>query len=669
MNKSSALIMVIFCCLMTSAFSYTGMADVVDPLDNATIGTWTEAMTHGDVSGTQASFDAEEGTNGSFRVDYDFPTQRVNHIGYQKNVTLDLSGVSGLKFECKAVGDPVRVYLILDDDEGRRNVYWAVADTSIVNEWTEVKVDFTTTRMEQQGNPDFSSIRRVILFLLGTEPSHGSVWFDDLCSFLGNSTLEVFPDTISPNGDGVYDSVSISGFLRPDSRLDVDLLDTQGRKVCTLAENIKQSLGSGSILTWDGKHNGKMLPEGHYQLRMTLGGQESVVTTRPLEIISIQPWPAVRYEAKSFFPVGLFMHLSPEKSGIPEDSVAAKAFLKHHFKRIAGAGFNTIVIAHARPDHWDLILATAEEFGLKVILDAPPLMQMLYNPPYEIDEREAFRRAGRLHEQFCKYDSFARYALYDEPGMDRMPSWIVLQRIVATADPRHPVYSTLTWPETVGFLRTHSTTPEIGVDIYPFQKAIPQNSNDSIQHFSSKLNRFLKLADGRNLWVVLPAFSNPGHRYPTPKELRCATYLSLAMDVKGIIYFTYFGWPDHADKVHALTDSQGEPTELFAEVSRLAKEVSQLSPLLLESNPEDSIKVTGQAVVGSFVNSEGQRIVIIVNPILDRTVQVSIEGLPEIRWLDHRTGKQVNSPAGKLACTLSPGEVKVLMNLPANDSN
>jgi hypothetical protein len=631
--------------------------------------TWKRTMEHGDVSGTRAAFESKEGTGETLRVDYDFPTQRVNHIGYEKPVAMDLSAVSGLAFQCKAVGDPIRVYLIVTDNLDRRNVYWALPDTSELDGWTEVKVDFQTAKLEEQGHPDFTNIRKLTLFLLGTKPSRGTIWFSDVRTFLGESKLDIFPKTISPNGDGVYDSVSISGFLRPDSRLSVDLLDAQGRQVSSLAENLKQSPGSQAIWKWGGKHAGKTLPEGHYQLRMTLGGKESATTTHPIEIISIPPWPAVRYDAEPFFPVGLFMHLSPEKSNIPADETAARAFVMRHFKRIAEAGFNTVVVAHPQAEHLDVILATAEELDLKVILDAMPLIHMQYNPPYKIDEMEAFRRAKRLHEQFSRYDSFARYTLYDEPGMDRMPSWLVLQRIVAAVDPQHPVYTTLTWPQTVRFQRTHSDTPEITADIYPFQKAISKNNNEAIQMFSSKLSRFLELAQGRNLWLALPVFSNAGHRYPTPEELRCSSYLALARGVKGLLYFTYFGWPDHADKVQALTDSQGEPTGKFAEVASLARELSELTPLLLGSTPDHSVRVTGQAVVGSFVRPEGQRVIIIVNPSLIEGSQISIEGLSDSRWQEMWTDNRVNSPAGKLTCKLSPGGVKVLINRPNNESD
>lgn len=639
----------------------TEPANVPDTQDQNRDGQWQETMAHGDVEGTHADFDPNAGEHGALRVDYAFPTQRVNHIGYAKQVQQDLSGVSGLAFRCKALGDSIRVYLILDDSSGKRNVYWAIPDTSKLADWTDVKVDFQNTRMEEQGNPDFSDIRTVTLFLLGTEPARGAVWFSEIRPFLGESTLHVFPDTISPNGDGVYDSVSITGFLRPDSKLNVDLLDAKGKVVRTLGKNIVQSKGSDDVFVWHGHDEGKALPEGHYQLQLALHGAETSTRIVPIEIISIPPWPPIHYSNKPFFPVGIFMHLSPEKSGIPQEPSQAEAFIRKHFKRIASAGFNTVYVAHQKAEHEKLILTTAQQYGLRVILDAMPLVQMQYTPPYKIDEREALRRAKGLYAKYSQYPSFLRYALFDEPGMDRMPSWLVLQRITASVDSDHPVFSTLTWPQTVRFLRNRTTTTEICVDIYPFQKAFSRNSNECIQTYQQKLQNFLVLAKGRPLWVVLPAFSNPGHRYPTPEEICCVTYLSLARGAQGIIYFTYFGWPDHADKVHALVNSQSEPTELFVEVSRLAGEVSSLAPLLLDSTRDESLQANGDAVVGAFTRPEGTKILIAVNPSMTQNTQAVVHVPRDTPWRERMTGRTVKSTDGVLTLDLPPGQAVVLL--------
>jgi hypothetical protein len=634
---------------------------LIDAFDADTCPLWRRTMAHGDLGDTRAGLDGNV-PGGALRVEYDFPTHRVNHVGFGREVRLDLSGCSGLAMDVCADGRPVRLYLVLLDGEGRRDVWWVREDVTTCEGWTRCEVDFRRSRIEQRDGADLSDVREVRLFLLGTEPTSGTVWFDNLASFVDETHLEVSPARISPNGDGLYDRVAVEGFLRPGSRLDVEVLDESGDAVGVLAREVTASEADGVLASWCGLLEGRTAPAGRYTLRLTLCGAENRTQLAPVEVVSLPPWPRAEYEVESVFPVGVFVHLSKERSGIPDEDEGARAFLDRHFSRIAEAGFNLVCVSHASQTHWERILSAADRHGLKVILDAAPLIWMLSRPPYEVAELEAAREAARLRDRLAGHDSFFRYALYDEPRMEQMPGWQVIQRILAEKDPRHPAFSVLTWEQTVSFLRERTNLPELCVDIYPFAEAFRRDGAEGLERFGERLGEYLRLADGRDLWVVHQAFSMPGYRLPTPRELRAATWVSLARGAKGAIYFTYFGWPDRADRVRGLVDADGEPAALFTPVSELAWELSDLADLLKALRPAGPIECFGAAVAGSFVDSSGRPVVIAANPSASEPAEIVLGVLADGAWRDVRDGMTFDVHGGRLELTLAPAGRRVLVH-------
>ena len=76
--------------------------------------------------------------------------------------------------------------------------------------------------------------------------------------------VHIYPETFSPDGDGIHDTLEIRlADLAPSSLIDVTVFDLQGRPVRQVARSM--FAGSTPILFWDGYDNdGQQLPIGIY---------------------------------------------------------------------------------------------------------------------------------------------------------------------------------------------------------------------------------------------------------------------------------------------------------------------------------------------------------------------------------------------------------------------
>ncbi len=264
----------------------------------------------------------------------------------------------------------------------------------------------------------------------------------------------------------------------------------------------------------------------------------------------------------------------------------------------------------------------------------------------------------RVVDKIGKCESLLRYQVRDEPPTEMVGNWLLVQRVLAAVDPRHPAFSCFCHHDSLDRITASPTMAETVFDIYLLREKTPLQS---LGGFLSSLDTFKTASKGNAMWAVLQAFAithEPGSwRYPTAEELRAMTYLSLAAGVKGVFYFIYSHMPKYLD---GMVSADGKAQPIYAPTSALAQELQTLAPLLLSLKLAGvPPKVEGDARVGSFKDAAGRAVLIVASarPDAETTARVAVAG----EWQDALTSERFKSESGTLSVQLAPSGARVLV--------
>lgn len=105
-----------------------------------------------------------------------------------------------------------------------------------------------------------------------------------------------FTRVFSPNGDGRRDVFTVRFMLKRSTRVTVEIVDGEGRRVATLAENRPAEKYKRITLKWDGRgDHGNRLRHGRYRLKFVLPDEgRSVVWASSFLLDRTKPKPKVR---------------------------------------------------------------------------------------------------------------------------------------------------------------------------------------------------------------------------------------------------------------------------------------------------------------------------------------------------------------------------------------
>ncbi len=679
MKKYRSALICVGCMLFLAGFfsvSIFAADELIDDFETA-VQNWVPSMQHGKVTGCKASAGEGVGGSQSLQIEYRLEAEgETNHILFGRDVDLDLSGAQGISFQVKGVGDTALVFLFVFDSQGRFNYYGPHGSNTDFRtgyqDWHTCQVNLFEDQSvpPKGGNVDFGDIKRVGFFIWGIGPKQGTVWFDDL-RFTGaagslwvsanHSSLPVF----SPNGDGVYDAVTIKVFPVRNAALTVRIVDAARKCAATLAKDLATTSRCVN-LTWDGLSGGQALPDGEYTILAFFEGEENRVARAKVMIDTTYRWPPVTYENAPFFPIGVWFEGSPEltieAAGYSIEPVEAKQYYDRCFADLATHGFNTVTVPNC-PEHlWKSLLQSAQEHGLKIILQVNPLVQLV-SQYQSVPEAEVYAAVKHVVDSIGTYDSLLRYQVRDEPREWMIDHWVLIQRILAAVDPKRPAFSCFAVPTTagnphgwlrVGMVSSRTQLSEAVFDDYPHH---PQTPLQTLGNFLPILDSFKSDAPPDiPLWAVLQAYAQD-NRYPTPEELRAVTYLSLAAGAKGVFYFLYQYMPTY---LHGMVKPDGTPLPIYTTATTLAQELQKLSPLLLTltaASPPSNI--AGDVRVGSFVDGDNHPVLIVAStrPDIAVTARVDVTG----NWQDALSGEVFAATNGTLIVPLSPGDGRVLV--------
>jgi len=248
----------------------------------------------------------------------------------------------------------------------------------------------------------------------------------------------------------------------------------------------------------------------------------------------------------------------------------------------------------------------------------------------------------------------------DEPGPALVSNWLLVQRILAAVDPTRPAFSCFNSRDSLVEVVDSTKLSEAVFDIYPIGAGARAQS---LGGFVAALDAFTDAAERNILWPVLQAFAKPSAwRYPTPEELRAMTYLSLAAGARGVFYFLYQTMPNHPEKLEGLIDPQGAPTPMYDAASTLAKDIRQLSPLLMSLKPAASRSAPqGDLRVGNFIDAAGRPVLIVASTRPDAPVTARFKVDSDSAWRDEVTGESLTPRDSVLEVSLVPGGGRVLV--------
>ncbi len=461
--------------------------------------------------------------------------------------------------------------------------------------------------------------------------------------------VEVSPATISPNGDGLNDQVTI----RLDNNLPGPIsarLAGPGGRIVPLGKELPTG---ESTVTWTGRAAGSRLePAGRYEVQTAPLGTRAWQAAGAVTLEDTPAVPAVRYRHAPFFPIGVWFEGNPDWGGYVGDPAGAGRYYDRCFADLAAHGLNTVVVPNCPPALWQTLLASANRHGLRAVVEILPLRDLVGDSG--VTETAARRAAGAVVRAIGPSPALLRYQIRDEPPPDMMPAWLLVQRALAAADPVHPAFSCFNNPDSLAAARAASRLPEAVFDIYPFGVQTPQQDLGS---FPPALQRFRQAAGGTALWPVLQCFAKPGAwRYPTTEELSAATWLSLAAGAKGMFYFLYQTMPQHPERLEGMIDPEGKPAPIYATVERLAAMLRRLSALLLGLQPAGEPQVTPDGMVGQFRDGQGKRVLILASAQPGKAVELTA---PAGQWRDALTGGAVDTAGHPVS--LPPGGGCVLV--------
>ena len=360
-----------------------------------------------------------------------------------------------------------------------------------------------------------------------------------------------------------------------------------------------------------------------------------------------------------FFPIGAWFEGKPDWGGYPEDSAGAKAYYDRCFADLAAHGFNTATVPNCPEELWETLLQSAREHHIKIVLEIPPLAELI-SQPGPLGEAEVRTAVEQVVKKIGRYDSLLRYQIRDEPPPEMMANWLLVRRVLAAVDPTRGAFSCFNDANSLARAVASGGLAEVVFDIYPHGAATPPQS---LGGFLPSLDAFQSAANGVTMWAVLQSFAKPGAwRYPSPEELRAVTYLSLAAGSKGVFYFIYQVLPEHPERLEGLVEPDGKPTPMYAPATALAHELGRLSPLLLSlKRAAAPSRIEGDARVGSFVDGNRRRVLIVASVRPDQAIDVKIRLRSAAAWKDQLTGEILTPQDGVLTVPLTPGAGRVLV--------
>lgn len=341
-------------------------------------------------------------------------------------------------------------------------------------------------------------------------------------------------------------------------------------------------------------------------------------------------------DGEPFFPLGIYLGPTEEE----------------HLKRIADAGFNTILCyGYGVENNPEAYMERARKFGLKVIYSLKDFYEgTAYFPEMG---KSGLELAKEYVEKLREHPTLLAWYINDELPISYIPKITEMYELVKKLDPNHPQFQVLYQIPDLELY--YNCTDVMGVDPYP----IPSQPITMVSDWTSSAVKAMHNA--KPVWVVPQIFdpsvynSKMTPREPSYEEKKNMFYQALINGAKGLIAYSYFD-------LLRVSGGKDAPLETFnrrwEEISNIVGEMKQLIPILLEG--EDIPNLQGKTSNGKVILkgiAHQNKLYILVANISTETVSLTIHlptnGLRSIKRID---GTPVSQRENKLRDQLKPLE-------------
>jgi hypothetical protein len=288
--------------------------------------------------------------------------------------------------------------------------------------------------------------------------------------------------------------------------------------------------------------------------------------------VTLAPNGALRVRGRPFFPLGVY-HISALDM-LKRETPAFDWTTERMMRALAERGYNT-VHTMAVPDRAFLDLAAKN--GLMVM---PELSSFIRDHARRWDELARLVRRLKDEPQLLCWD------LVDEPDPSMLDDTLQAYRIIAAADPDHPIHVDLHNP---AWFHTFEPAYDIlALDPYPLREKDPRPISQVTDWLDDA-----RRATPKPAWLIAQCFAAQGEwRPPTPAELRQIVYQGLIGGAKGLWYYALTSGEPYSMpsglKHWFLPDSS-----LWQTTADLNREIRGFALYLLEGRPDPSLSVVG----------------------------------------------------------------------------
>lgn len=387
--------------------------------------------------------------------------------------------------------------------------------------------------------------------------------------------------------------------------------------------------------------------------------------------------------AGTFFPIGVWYEGGVgayRNDLIPEDPRLAAIEYRRDFSDLAAHGINAAVVPNTQPNHHKPLLDAAADKGVKLIVELDKNggeLGEIVRGGLPLTNETTKNTFDTKLKPIEKHPALLGVQLLDEPGGGSYDRYRTVAASLKTYAPKLVPFCCLAGVGNVEEFLTRAKPEVVAFDCYPVGVGNPIGDPRPMLGFQGAALQ-ASLAGLKHqvpVWAVLQVHSITGiHRFPTPAEIRCMTYLSLAVGCKGIYWFLYqteYWNKDRNEFMGGLVDQNFKGDERWVEVGKLAREIRKLVPTLqqLQLAP-DAVVTAANAQAHVLTDSAGRVYVFAVNTdtLKSRRVTVRLDqpaGSRSMEVVKQPSGSIIQ--AGRIADkliwtdTLAPGDGALYM--------